>query len=133
MNAVPLDTHRIVKRLIQVGFSDTQAETVTDVPRETREPDIGSLATKADLTAALANMARRDGAAVIRSNMTPLNALAGTVTCHETGSRGDAAIIQAEMRAMRSEVRVYLSKLAIVLLVAQAYLILILVNAFGLN
>jgi hypothetical protein len=44
-----LDTHRLVKRLVAVGFSDEQAETVTDVVREAREADISNLATKADL------------------------------------------------------------------------------------
>ena len=47
MNA--LDTHRLVKRLVAVGFSDDQAETVTDVVREGRETDFSTLATKADI------------------------------------------------------------------------------------
>ncbi len=49
MSAHSLDTHRIVKRLQQAGFTDSQAETVTDVMPETREFDLSSLATKADL------------------------------------------------------------------------------------
>jgi hypothetical protein len=44
-----LDTHRIVKRLQQAGFSDAQAETVTDVMREAREFDLTNLATKSDV------------------------------------------------------------------------------------
>jgi hypothetical protein len=47
MNA--FDAHRLVKRLVAVGFSDEQAETVTDVVRESRETDIANLATKADI------------------------------------------------------------------------------------
>jgi hypothetical protein len=47
MNA--LDTRRLVKRLVAVGFSDEQAETVTDVVRESRESDLSNLATKADI------------------------------------------------------------------------------------
>jgi hypothetical protein len=49
VNATTFDTHRIVKRLVQAGFSDAQAETVTDVVRESRDFDFASLATKADL------------------------------------------------------------------------------------
>ncbi len=49
MNASTLDTHRAVKRLLQAGFSTEQAETVTDVLRETRELDLSELATKSDL------------------------------------------------------------------------------------
>ncbi len=44
-----LDTHRIVKRLRDAGFSESQAETVTDVLWETRGADFGLLATKADI------------------------------------------------------------------------------------
>ena len=46
---VSLDTHRLVKRLVAVGFSDDQAETVTDVVREGRETELATLATKADI------------------------------------------------------------------------------------
>jgi DNA anti-recombination protein RmuC len=44
-----IDTHGIVKRLKEAGFSEAQAEAVTDVVREVRESDIAHLATKADL------------------------------------------------------------------------------------
>ena len=37
MNAIPFDTHRVVKRLTEAGFSEPQAETVTDVLREAHE------------------------------------------------------------------------------------------------
>ena len=46
---VAIDTHSVVKRLKDAGFTDVQAETVSDVVREVRELDIASLATKADL------------------------------------------------------------------------------------
>ena len=49
MTTIAMDTHRVVKRLREVGFTDEQAETVTDVLRETRETDLGQLAAKADL------------------------------------------------------------------------------------
>ncbi len=55
MNA--LDTHRLVKRLVAVGFSDEQAETVTDVVREGREADYSNLATKSDLAAVKSDLA----------------------------------------------------------------------------
>jgi hypothetical protein len=54
MNA--LDTHRLVKRLVAVGFSDEQAETVTDVVREGREADVSNLATKGDVSTAVAQL-----------------------------------------------------------------------------
>ncbi len=51
MSAIAFDTHRIVKRLQEVGFSDRQAEAVTDVLSESRGPtlDVATLATKTDL------------------------------------------------------------------------------------
>ena len=55
----PLDTHRIVKRLMEAGFSDAQAETVTDVVREARVSDISDLVTKADLVASEARIEAR--------------------------------------------------------------------------
>lgn len=51
MATVTLDTHRIVKRLKDAGFTDTQAETVTDIIAETRATDLADIATKADIAA----------------------------------------------------------------------------------
>ncbi len=48
MNA-HVDTHKIVKRLLNAGFSDNQAETVADVMREASETQNAQLATKTDL------------------------------------------------------------------------------------
>jgi hypothetical protein len=49
MAALTMDTHRIVKRLKDAGFTDSQAETVTDIIAETRASDLADVATKADL------------------------------------------------------------------------------------
>jgi hypothetical protein len=50
MSAIPMDTYKIVKRLREAGFTDVQAETVTDVLRGGRDADLSQVATKADLT-----------------------------------------------------------------------------------
>jgi len=47
MATVTLDTHRIVKGLKDAGFTDTQAETVTDMIAETGATDLADIATKA--------------------------------------------------------------------------------------
>jgi hypothetical protein len=44
-----LDTLDIAKRLKEAGFSEAQAEAVTDVFREVRTADFANLATKADI------------------------------------------------------------------------------------
>ncbi|MEO5374168.1 MAG: CCDC90 family protein [Alphaproteobacteria bacterium] len=49
MSTLAIDTFRIIKRLKEAGFTEPQAETVTDVLREAREADLQGLATKADL------------------------------------------------------------------------------------
>ncbi len=51
MSTVAFDTYRVVKRSKEVGFSDLQAEAVTDVLSESRSPgiDLSLLATKNDL------------------------------------------------------------------------------------
>ena len=54
MNAVALDTLRIAKRLRDAGFSEAQAESVTDSIREGVTG--GDLATKADLDSAVARL-----------------------------------------------------------------------------
>ena len=50
MATLTMDTHRIVKRLKDAGFTDSQAETVTDIIAETRASDLTDVATKADIT-----------------------------------------------------------------------------------
>ncbi|MBP7338012.1 hypothetical protein [Niveispirillum sp.] len=49
-----MDTHRVVKRLKEAGFTDTQAEVVTDIVRDAREMDRDDLVTKNFLKAELA-------------------------------------------------------------------------------
>lgn len=49
MTTIAFDTHAAVKRLIEAGFSDTQAESVVDTLKSARDADLGQLATKADL------------------------------------------------------------------------------------
>lgn len=51
-----MDTHRVVKRLKEAGFTDMQAEVVTDVLRDARESDRDDLVTKAFLRSELAEL-----------------------------------------------------------------------------
>ena len=67
MNAIPFDTHRVVKRLKEAGFSKPQAETVTDVLREARDTELSALATKADLATATAEL--KAGTQLLRGEM----------------------------------------------------------------
>ncbi len=49
MTAVAFDTYALVRRLKASGFSEDQAEAPTGALKDGREPDLASLATKADL------------------------------------------------------------------------------------
>lgn len=48
-----MDTHRVVKRLKEAGFTDIQAEVVTDIVRDAREADRDDLVTKGFLRSEL--------------------------------------------------------------------------------
>ncbi|MFN3076438.1 MAG: DUF1640 domain-containing protein [Alphaproteobacteria bacterium] len=54
MTTLAIDTFKIVKRLKDVGFTESQAEAVTDVLREAREADLQDLVTKGDLKSEVA-------------------------------------------------------------------------------
>jgi malate/lactate dehydrogenase len=49
MAAIALDTYAIAKQLRSAGFSEAQAEAVTDAVRQIRDSDQSTLATKADI------------------------------------------------------------------------------------
>ena len=49
MTISSLDTLNIARRLKDVGFSDTQAEAVTELIRDARSADLAALASKADI------------------------------------------------------------------------------------
>jgi chromosome segregation ATPase len=70
MVATTLDTHRIVKRLRSVGFTDEQAETVTDVLREAQDFALAEVVTKADLRAEVT--AIRAEIAAVRADLVAL-------------------------------------------------------------
>ncbi len=49
MAITALDTHQTVKDLTAAGFTDTQAEALTQALRQVQQIDLSDLATKADL------------------------------------------------------------------------------------
>ena len=56
MEVATLDTLPLTKRLRAAGFTEDQAEAVTDVVREASQADISALATKADLASTKAGL-----------------------------------------------------------------------------
>jgi hypothetical protein len=69
MATLTMDTHRIVKRLRDAGFTDTQAETVTDILAETRATDLADVATKADIAMLRSEMATKADLAAVETKI----------------------------------------------------------------
>lgn len=111
MNALPFDTHRVVKRLTEAGFSEPQAETVTDVLREARQSELSDLATKSDLALVTADLAEtkaelKADIALLRSEML-----------------GEIGKLRSDLRAEIAESRAETLKWMIGLLLVQGGLI----------
>jgi len=95
-----IDTHRIVKRLKDAGFTDVQAETVTDVVREARELDFSHLATKADLQTSTAEL---------RGEMAELkNELRGEMAELRSELKGEMAELRTQMAELKAELIRYM-------------------------
>jgi hypothetical protein len=56
MAITALDTHQTVKDLTAAGFTDAQAEALTQALRQVQQIDLSDLATKADLASAIADL-----------------------------------------------------------------------------
>jgi len=56
MSVTALDTLQVVKKLKAAGFSEEQAEAVTQVVRDSQNLDLSNIATKSDLSAGLSEV-----------------------------------------------------------------------------
>jgi DNA-binding transcriptional MerR regulator len=56
MSVTALDTLQVVKKLKAAGFSEEQAEAVTQVVRDSQNIDLSNLATKSDLSSGLSEL-----------------------------------------------------------------------------
>ena len=108
---VNLDTLKIARRLKEAGLDERQAETITDVLRESRELDFSLLATKADL-AELRNATKADLAelrnatkaelAELRSDMDlRLTSLQAEIDRRLAAVEGKIAVLQAEIASLK--------------------------------
>ena len=104
-----MDTHKIVKRLQEAGFSNVQAETVTDVLREGKGAKLSLIATKADL-ASLENI---------------LKIALGSL---EIKLKADLASLESKLKADLADVKADMFKWSVPLLLGQAALIAALVK-----
>jgi len=72
MAITSLDTHQTVKDLTAAGFTDAQAEALTQALRQVQQIDLTDLATKADLAATKADL--HDEIAEVRREMAEIKA-----------------------------------------------------------
>jgi ribosomal protein L29 len=104
---VNLDTLKIARRLKEAGLDERQAETITDVLRESRELDFSLLATKADL-AELRNATKADLAELRNATKADLAEL-------RNATKADLAELRnatkAELAELRSDMDLRLTSL----------------------
>ena len=103
MNAMAFDTHAHVKRLVGAGMSESQAEAIIDALRQTAElPDIGHLATKADLqiTKAELQSAIAEVRAELHTTKSDLQSSIGNVQAELVAAKGE---LRGEIKGLRGE------------------------------
>jgi len=97
---VNLDTLETARRPEEAGLDERQAETITDVSRESRELDFSLLATKADL-AELRNATKAE-LAELRSDMDlRLTSLQAEIDRRFAAVEGKIAVLQAEIASLK--------------------------------
>jgi len=81
LNALTFDTHAFIKRLMSSGMPEAQAETVSDLVKESQDSTIATLATKADLCQEIVALKADIGAetAPLKAELLLLKWMVGTV------------------------------------------------------
>ena len=69
MTITSIDTHQTVKDLTAAGFSDAQAEALTQALRQVQQIDLSDLATKADIADARREMATKAELAELKAEL----------------------------------------------------------------
>jgi len=74
MTITSIDTHQTVKNLTAAGFTDTQAEALTQALRQVQQIDLSDLATKADVADVRREMATKIDLENVRREMAEIKA-----------------------------------------------------------
>lgn len=69
MTITSIDTHQTVKDLTAAGFTDTQAEALTQALRQVQQIDLSDLATKADIADVRREMATKAELAELKAEL----------------------------------------------------------------
>ena len=106
MAITALDTHQTVKDLTAAGFTDAQAEALTQALRHVQQIDLSDLATKTDLTKEIA---------AVRAEM---------------ATKADLAILRAELETKMAELKADILRWVFGISVAQAATIIAILKLF---
>lgn len=120
-----LDTLKIAKRLRDAGFSEIQAESVTDAIRES--VTAGDLATKADLAGEAAAL-RADLKAEVGALRAEVTAVRADVKAEVTGLRAEFRTEVAALRAEIADVKAEIIKWMFGAMLAQGALVVTLIK-----
>jgi hypothetical protein len=74
MTITSIDTHQTVKNLTAAGFTDVQAEALTQALRQVQQIDLSDLATKADVADVRREMATKIDLENVRREMAEIKA-----------------------------------------------------------
>ncbi len=107
MAIATLDTHQTVKDLTAAGFTDTQAEALTQALRHVQQIDLSDLATKADLAAVKTDLA------AVRAEV-----------------KADLAVLRAQLEAKMAEHKAEVIRWIFGISIAQAATILAVLRLF---
>jgi hypothetical protein len=109
MAITALDTHETVKSLTAAGFTDAQAEALTQALRQVQQIDLSDLATKADL-------------ATVKADVTAVRA--------EMATKADLAVLRAELETKMAEHKAEVIRWVFGISIAQAATILAILKLF---
>jgi len=116
MAITALDTHQTVKDLTAAGFTDAQAEALTQALRHVQQIDLTDLATKADLVAVKTDIA------TLKTDLAAVRA--------EMATKTDLAILRAELETKMAELKAEVIRWVFGISIAQAATILAILKLF---
>ena len=116
MAITALDTHQTVKDLTAAGFTDAQAEALTQALRHVQQIDLSDLVTKGDLAAVKTDLA------AVKADLTAVRS--------EMATKGDVALLRAELETKMAELKAEVIRWVFGISIAQAATILAILRLF---
>jgi hypothetical protein len=114
-----LDTLQTVKRLKEAGFSDAQAEAMTEVLRESHEGTIADLAAKSDIATLRSDLDRLATKADLAALKSELDRFAAETKAEFTAVRSEMAMLrqnlETKIEILRPDMTIRLGSMLVVM------------------